>query len=50
MPGVATNPTEKDENLYRIAPRYGVSMYIIAETNGITQLNFIYAGQVLCIP
>lgn len=38
------------ENLYRIALRYGVSMWAIAEVNGITNLNLIYAGQVLCIP
>ena len=38
------------ENLYRISIRYGVSMWAIAEANGITNLNFILAGQVLCIP
>ena len=38
------------ENLYRIALRYGVSMWAIAEVNGITNLSLIYAGQVLCIP
>jgi len=38
------------ENLYRIALKYGVSMYAIAEANGITNLNYIYVGQVLCIP
>ena len=38
------------ENLYRISLRYGVSMWAIAEVNGITNLNLIYAGQVLCIP
>jgi LysM repeat protein len=38
------------ENLYRIALRYGVSMWAIAEANYILNLNFILAGQVLCIP
>jgi LysM repeat protein len=38
------------ENLYRISIHYGVSMYAIAEANGITNLDLIYAGQVLCIP
>ncbi len=38
------------ENLYRISLRYGVSMWAIAEANNITNLNYIRAGQVLCIP
>jgi LysM repeat protein len=38
------------ENLYRIGLKYGVSMYAIAEANGITNMNLIYAGEVLCIP
>jgi LysM repeat protein len=38
------------ENLYRISLRYGVSMWTIAEANHITNLNYIRAGQVLCIP
>jgi putative chitinase len=38
------------ENLYRISLHYGVSMYAIAEANGITNLNLIYAGDTLCIP
>jgi LysM repeat protein len=38
------------ENLYRISLRYGVSMWVIAEANGIFNLNYILAGQVLCIP
>jgi LysM repeat protein len=38
------------ENLYRISLRYGVSMWAIAEANGILNLNCIRAGQVLCIP
>ena len=38
------------ENLYRISLRYGVSMWAIAEVNGIFNLNYVRAGQVLCIP
>jgi membrane-bound lytic murein transglycosylase D len=38
------------ENLYRISLHYGVSMWAIAEANEILDLNYIRAGQVLCIP
>ncbi len=38
------------ENLYRISLRYGVSMWAIAEGNHILNLNYIRAGDVLCIP
>jgi LysM repeat protein len=38
------------ENLYRISLLYGVSMWRIAECNGIYNLNLILAGDVLCIP
>lgn len=38
------------ENLFRISLRYGVSMWTIAEANRIYNLNYIWAGQVLCIP
>jgi len=38
------------ENLYRISLQYGVSMYTIAQANGIANLNLIYAGSSLCIP
>lgn len=38
------------ENLYRISLHYGVSMWTIAEANNILNLNYIRAGQVLCIP
>jgi LysM repeat protein len=40
----------RGENLYRISLHYGVSMYTIAQANGISNLNLIYAGQTLCIP
>jgi LysM repeat protein len=38
------------ENLYRLSMRYGVTMWAIADANGITDMHYIYAGQVLCIP
>jgi len=37
-------------NLYRISLLYGVSMWEIADCNGVLNLNRIQAGQVLCIP
>ena len=45
-----THKVERGENLYRISLRYKVSMWTIAETNHITNLNYIRAGQELCIP
>ena len=41
---------QRGETLYRIATRYGVSMWAIARASGITNLNVIYVGQVLVIP
>jgi spore germination protein len=38
------------ETLFRISARYWVSMWAIAEANHIYNLNYIRAGQVLCIP
>lgn len=38
------------ENLYRISLKYGVSMYAIAQANGIANMNLIFVGQTLCIP
>lgn len=38
------------ETLFRISIRYGVSMWAIAQANTIYNLNYIRAGQVLCIP
>ncbi|MGD2147638.1 MAG: LysM peptidoglycan-binding domain-containing protein [Anaerolineae bacterium] len=37
-------------NLYRTSLLYGVSMWSIADCNGILDLNLIRAGTVLCIP
>lgn len=38
------------ENLINLGIWYGLSPYTIAEANGIYNLNYIYAGQTLCIP
>jgi LysM repeat protein len=49
-PGQRTHVVQRGETLFRIALRYGVNMYTLASVNGITNLNLIYAGQVLVIP
>jgi LysM repeat protein len=38
------------ENLYRISLQHGLSMWRIAECNRIYNLDYIRAGDVLCIP
>jgi len=38
------------DNLYRISLRYGVSMWDLAQHNGIFDLNYIWAGQRLSVP
>lgn len=38
------------DTLYKIARRYGVSIWTLANYNNITNINRIYAGQVLYIP
>lgn len=38
------------DNLINLGVWYGRNPYTIAEANGIYNLNFIYAGQTLCIP
>ena len=38
------------DTLTRISLQYGVSVYAIAQASGISNVNLIYAGQVLCIP
>lgn len=38
------------DNLINLGLWYGLSPYTIAEANHIYNLNFIYAGQTLCIP
>lgn len=38
------------ENLYRISLHYGVNMWHTADCNGIQNVNYIRAGEALCIP
>ena len=38
------------ENLYRISLHYGVNMWHIARCNGLHNVDYIWAGQGLCIP
>jgi N-acetylmuramoyl-L-alanine amidase len=38
------------DTLGRIARRYGISWRVLAQVNGISNPNLIYAGQVLTIP
>ena len=45
-----THTVVHGENLYRISLLYGVSMWAIAEVNGIFNLHYVRVGQVLCIP
>jgi LysM repeat protein len=40
----------RGDTLNRIAIRFGVSLYALADANGITNINLIFAGQVLTIP
>ncbi len=41
---------QRGENLFRISLRYGVGLQSLAYANGIRNLDYIRAGQVLCIP
>ena len=45
-----THVVQRGETLYSIARRYGVSMWTIAQANGIANPNRIYVGQRLVIP
>ena len=38
------------ENLYRISLHYGVNMWHVARCNGLHNVNYVWAGQSLCIP
>lgn len=49
-PAYRVHVVQPGENLFRIGLRYGVSMYTIAQLNGITNLTLIYVGQTLLIP
>jgi peptidoglycan-N-acetylglucosamine deacetylase len=47
---VARHTVTAGENLFRISLAAHVSMWRVAECNNITNLNFVRAGMVLCIP
>ncbi len=40
----------RGDTLAKIAARYGVTVWRLAWNNGITNYNYIYPGQRLCIP
>ncbi len=46
----ATYTVQPGDTLYRIAVRFGVSVHALTVANNITNINFIYVGQVLTIP
>lgn len=49
-PGGTTYTVRPGDTLSAIAGHFGVDVYVLAEVNGITNLNIIYVGQVLVIP
>jgi len=50
VPSGTYHTVQWGETLYSISVAYGVNMWTIAQANGIYNLNWIYAGQVLYIP
>ena len=48
--GPVTHVVQPGEMLSEIAATYGVSMWAIAEANGVTNINYIWMGQHLVIP
>jgi LysM repeat protein len=49
-PGGTTYIVQRGDTLFRIAVRHGVTIQAIAQANGLTNPNLIYAGQTLTIP
>ncbi|MFN2273054.1 MAG: LysM peptidoglycan-binding domain-containing protein [Anaerolineae bacterium] len=49
-PGGTVHVVQPGETLTQISARYGVSVWAIAEANGLTNINYIYVGQRLVIP
>ena len=47
---IATHVVQAGENLFRISLKYNVSMAAIMQANGLINPNYVYVGQVLCIP
>ncbi len=50
QPCSAVHVVQPGETLYRIALRYGTTVYTLAAANNLATPNLIYAGQTLCIP
>ena len=49
-PGGTVHVVQPGETLTQISARYGVSVWAIADANGLTNINYIYVGQRLVIP
>jgi len=47
---VAYHHVQRGDNLTKLSYRYGVSVWAIAQANGLRNPSYIYVGQVLCIP
>ena len=47
---VAYHHVRPGDNLTKLSYWYGVSVWAIAQANGLRNPSFIYVGQVLCIP
>lgn len=45
-----TYVVQRGDTLFRISIRFGVPVQIIAQANGLTNINLIYVGQTLTIP
>jgi LysM repeat protein len=45
-----THVVQPGENLFRISLRYNVTIAAIMQANGLYNSNYVYVGQVLCIP
>ncbi len=50
QPDGTTYVVQPSDTLSRIARRYGVDLYVLAQVNNILNINLIYVGQVLIIP
>lgn len=46
----AYHTVQRGQTLYSIGRHYGVSPWTIAQANRLHNMNYIYAGQRLCIP
>ena len=40
---------QRGDNLFRIALKFNTTVYALMTLNGLTNPNFIYAGQTLCV-